>query len=164
MARACRRGAVGQSGLRIWQRPRQATTILVAVLSPIAALLLVAVGGDTATAAAAAGCTASFIPTRQSAFAVAVDAATDTAYFANSYSDEITVVDVSTNAVTATIGLAGELALPGGIAVDQVTDTIYVSEDSGSCPAVAVIDGETESVTATILLRRVSYRRWCRGR
>ncbi len=143
---------MGHSRLRIWRRPSQATTILVAALSPIAALLSVAVGGGTATAAPAAGYTASFIPTGQSPFAVAVDAATDTAYFANSYGDEITVVDTSTNAVTATIGLAGQLGYPGGIAVDQVTDTIYVSEDSGSGPAVAVIDGETESVTATILL------------
>ena len=62
------------------------------------------------------------------------------------------MVNTSTNAVTATIGLASQLAMPGGIAVDQVTDTIYVSEDSGSGPAVAVIDGNTDSVTATILL------------
>jgi len=143
---------MGRSWLRSWQRSRQATTILVVALSPITALLPVAVGADTASAAPAAGYTASFIPTGLSPFAVALDAATDTAYFANSYSDEITVVDTSTNAVTATIGLAGQLALPGGIAVDQATDTIYVSEDSASGPAVAVIDGETESVTATILL------------
>jgi YVTN family beta-propeller protein len=143
---------MGQSRLRICQRSRHATPILVAALSSIAALLSAAVGGATATAAPAAGYTASFIPTGQSPFAVALDAATDTAYFANSYTDEITVVDTSTNAVTATIGLAGQLALPGGIAVDQVTDTIYVSEDSGSGPAVAVIDGSTKSVTATILL------------
>jgi YVTN family beta-propeller protein len=125
---------------------------LAKILASVALLLPLAVGGaGAATAAPAAGYTAVLIPASTALYSVAVDPASDTVYFAN-LTDAVTVVDGSTNAITTTIPLP---ARPLGIAVDQVTDTVYVSLEaatSTSAPAVDVINGKTNTVTATITL------------
>jgi DNA-binding beta-propeller fold protein YncE len=100
-----------------------------------------------ADAAASAGLTASYIlPTPTLPSAVAVNAVTDTVYLGSAAA--LTVVDGASETAVATIPLA---AAPTGIAVDSATNTIYVLI-SGSTPEVAVIDGASNSVSATIAL------------
>jgi YVTN family beta-propeller protein len=95
--------------------------------------------------------------------AVSVDAATDTIYAANDCGSAetcsstspgtVSVINGTTNTVTDTITV-GQGA--DAVAVDQVTDTIYVA--NGCFPAVcsspantvSVINGATNLVTATI--------------
>jgi YVTN family beta-propeller protein len=80
-------------------------------------------------------------------FAVAVDPAAGTVYVTNDNSGSagtVSVIDVATNAVTATI-YVGEV--PEGVAVDPAAGTVYATNwDSGS---VSVIDMTTNTVTAT---------------
>jgi len=100
-----------------------------------------------------------------SAFGVAVDAATHTLYVTN-LCDEcsgtggtVSVVNTTTNAVTASITVESELR---GVAVDESTDTIYVANECGNqapdCPinpypgTVSVINGATNTVTNTVNL------------
>lgn len=131
-----------------WHRSRSFAIILMAVLSPLAALLPAIAGGvDSAAAATADGYTASRIPTGLESVFVAVDSVTGTVYLADA-TDRITVVNGATNTVTAAIALP---TAPRGIAVDPVTDTVYVSLNT-SPPTVDVIDGATNQVTATITL------------
>ena len=82
---------------------------------------------------------------------VAVDGSTKTVYVANLGAGTVSVVNSATcNAAqrsgctkpTATIDVGGE---PGGVAVDQATDTIYVANVQGS--TVSVIDGATCNAT-----------------
>jgi large repetitive protein len=130
---------------------RSAAAILTAELGALALVFSAAIGdAGTAVAQAAAGYTATTIPTG-STTSVAVDPDTDTVYFAPLTSAELIVVDGATNTVTTTIPLQTEAA---GIAVDPVTDTIYVASPAEpSSPAmVVVIDGGTNTVTATIPL------------
>jgi len=116
-------------------------------------LSTVVIGAGSAAAAPAAGYTASFIaiPDLYS-YAVAVDPATNTTYFADFSSNEVSVVSGATNTVTATIPLSGT---PRGIAVDPVTGTVYVSLVTSTVtsePSVVAIDGATNTVTQTIPL------------
>jgi len=82
-----------------------------------------------------------------SPFAVAVDPAAGTVYVTNDNSGSagtVSVIDVATNAVTATI-YVGEV--PEGVAVDPAAGTVYVTNwDSG---VVSVIDMATNTVTGT---------------
>jgi YVTN family beta-propeller protein len=75
----------------------------------------------------------------------AVDPATDTIYVANSSSNTVSVIDGSTEAVTATISVGTH---PSGVAVDPATDTVYVTDTTSN--KVSVIDGSTDTVTSTI--------------
>jgi YVTN family beta-propeller protein len=87
---------------------------------------------------------------------IAVDSATDTVY-ASVYVPEaggttaslaaLDVIDGATDTVTDTIALPTG-SDPIGVAVDSLTDVVYVAEYFAS--AVAVIDGSTSTVTATI--------------
>jgi YVTN family beta-propeller protein len=78
-------------------------------------------------------------------FAVAVDPATDTAYVADRSGDAVTVIDLASARVTATISVG---RYPQSVAVDAATDMVYVTNyDDGS---VSVINGATNSVAATI--------------
>ena len=82
---------------------------------------------------------------------VAVDGATKTVYVANLGAGTVSVVNSATcNAAqksgctkpAATIDVDGE---PGGIALDEATDTLYVANLQGS--TVSVIDGATCNAT-----------------
>jgi large repetitive protein len=123
---------------------------LVVAVGLVALLLPAAVGAGVAAAAPAAGYTASLIPTGRTA-TVAVDPDTDTVYFGNVSSYNLTVVNGSTNTVTSTIGLSAACT---SIAVDPATDTLYVAvaATTSTPPAVDVIDGATNTVTGTIAL------------
>ena len=100
------------------------------------------------------------IPVGGSPWGVAVDEATDTIYVVDASSAALSVIDGATNTVTATIqlpyttsaDLEGGSAAPQGIAVDQATDTIYVSNwsASGGPGSVSVIDGATNTVEAVV--------------
>ena len=85
------------------------------------------------------------VPAGTAAFGVAVDPSTHTAYVVNRSSNNVTVIDGTTNTVTATVPVG---ANPFGVAVDPSTHTAYVTNfNSGS---VSVINGGTRQVTATI--------------
>jgi YVTN family beta-propeller protein len=70
----------------------------------------------------------------------------DAVYVANVDDDTVSVIDVTTNTVTATIPLG--FVEPWGLAVDPVTRTVYVADAAED--TVSVIDEATNTVTATI--------------
>jgi len=115
-------------------------------------------GASGAAAAPSAGYTASLIPTGQEGFASAVNPVTNRAYVTDFAAKELSVIDGSTNGVLETIALA---AYPHGVAVDPVTDTIYVSVATTTLTtgpaAVDVIDGTTDTVADTIALPTGSW-------
>jgi large repetitive protein len=76
---------------------------------------------------------------------LAVDSATDTVYA--STTSGLTVIDGATSTATVTITPDG-----GAVAVDPATDTVYANASTGNAPGVAVIDGATNSISATIAL------------
>jgi YVTN family beta-propeller protein len=80
-------------------------------------------------------------------FPIAVNAATNMVYVANSYDSTVSVIDDSANppAVVATIHVG---STPFGIAVNSATNTIYSAGYYGQ--DTTVIDGASNSVTATI--------------
>jgi len=85
------------------------------------------------------------------AASVAVDTLTDTVYVGGLKSghETLTVINGSTDIVTATIDLADTRdPEPAGLAVDQATDTVYVATNRSN--ALTVIDGATDMVTGTI--------------
>lgn len=122
-------------------RRRRFATALSVVAAAVAVVTL-----QGAASAAETGYSVSMIQTGTAVGTseVAVDPVTDTFYLADFLSDQVTVVNGATGAVTATITLGAHTE---GIAVDPATDTIYVSEASD---VIAVISGATDVVTATI--------------
>jgi YVTN family beta-propeller protein len=80
---------------------------------------------------------------------VAADPAAGTAYVTNTFEGgvkgTVSVIDVATNAVTATIPVG---TYPAGVAVNPPTDTAYVTNYNDD--TVSVIDVATNAVTATI--------------
>jgi YVTN family beta-propeller protein len=85
-------------------------------------------------------------------YAVAVDPAAGTVYVTDENpgsNGAVSVIDVATNAVTATIRVG---QVPEGVAVDPAAGTVYVTDEFQS--AVSVIDVATGTVTATISVGR----------
>jgi DNA-binding beta-propeller fold protein YncE len=131
--------------------------IRIAALSAAGLVLATTVvGAGSAAAALAPGYTASFVPLTSVVVPLssAVNPVTDTLYYAGAHSTgggpegsefELAVVDGSSDAIEATLTLAGA---PNGTAVNSATNTVYVSDGS----QIAVIDGATNSVSATIPL------------
>jgi YVTN family beta-propeller protein len=81
-------------------------------------------------------------------YAVAVDPAAGTVYVTGKNpgsSGLVSVIDVATNAVTATISVG---QVPEGVAVDPAAGTVYVTDEFQS--TVSLIDVATSTVTATI--------------
>src|SRR5439155_5408324 len=74
---------------------------------------------------------------------------TGKAYVTGNYPARLSVVD-ATGAVLATIGLPGAPAEASYVAVNSVTNTIYVT--NFAYDQVWVIDGATNAVTGTIAL------------
>jgi YVTN family beta-propeller protein len=137
----------------VWHPGRPFAATLIATFGALAVLVPVTISGNgVAAAAPAAGYTATMIPaTGIEDSYVAVNSATNTVYLGGTVGigqNQITVVNGTTDTVTASIALAGP---PQGIAVNPVTDTVYVSVNA-SPPAIDVIDGATNAVTATIPL------------
>jgi YVTN family beta-propeller protein len=102
-----------------------------------------AAGGYTVTATIGVG---------QGPDAVAVDPAAGTVYVTNPDSNTVSVIDMATNTVKATINLpmASE---PDAVAVDPAAGTAYVANhDPDNGGSISVIDTATSSVTGTIRL------------
>ena len=64
---------------------------------------------------------------------------------AANYAGTVSVINQATNAITATIQVG---AWPEGVAVNPLTNTIYVTNYAG--PSLSIINGATNVVTATI--------------
>ena len=77
--------------------------------------------------------------------AVAVNAVTNTVYVANKQSNNVTVINGSTNTYVATVPVG---TTPTAIAVDPITNYIYVANAGSS--NVSVINGSTNAVTNTL--------------
>lgn len=76
---------------------------------------------------------------------IAINPTTGLAYVANQGTTTVSVINLSTDAVTATIpGLSG----PRSIAINSSTNTVYVTNYNGG--TVSVINGATNTVTTTI--------------
>jgi len=82
---------------------------------------------------------------------VAVDTASHTVYVANQGDNTVSVLDASQCSASDTAGCASPSATvhvgdgPTGVAVDQVTDSVYVANNSGN--TVSVINGVTCNAT-----------------
>ena len=93
------------------------------------------------------GSNAATIPVGANPAGVAINAATNKIYVANSGSNDISVIDGTANSVVATIADSKALS-PVAVAVNPATNTIYVANLQSN--NVTVIDGATDSVMATI--------------
>jgi DNA-binding beta-propeller fold protein YncE len=130
--------------------PGRATRSLPALAALALAPVLLAAGPPGAVAPAASG--AGGVTTISVAgvpVGTAIDAATGTAYVAlratTGTADEVAVISLATDTVTATVPLS---EAPDAIAVDPATDLVYAvlpHDDS-----VAVISGASNTVTATV--------------
>ena len=80
---------------------------------------------------------------------VAVNPSTNTVYVANMTGNSVSVIDGSTNTVTATVSVGRN---PFGVAINPSTNTIYVANAGDN--SVSVIDGSTNTVTSTITVGR----------
>ena len=86
-----------------------------------------------------------------STLGVAYNPSTDLLYVlkkgnvASGYAGTVSVINRATNVITATIPVG---AWPYGVAVNQLTNTIYVTNYAG--PSLSIINGATNVVTATI--------------
>ena len=87
------------------------------------------------------------IPVGTKPTGVSVNATTNKIYVANSGSNDVSVIDGSTNSVLATVTDPNAVA-PVAIAVNSTTNTIYVTNSQSN--NLTVIDGATDLVTATI--------------
>ena len=66
-------------------------------------------------------------------------------YVANNVGGTISIIDGTTNTVSANVTVGTN---PAGVAINKVTDTIYVSNSSDG--TLSVINGSTNAVSATI--------------
>jgi len=121
-----------------------------AVVVAAAALSLTA---GTVAASAAGGYTViATIGVGQGPGDVAVDSAAGTVYVTNADSNTVSVIDMATNTLKATITLP-MASDPGAVAVDSGTGTVYVANhDPDNGGSVSVIDPATNTVKATIRL------------
>lgn len=87
------------------------------------------------------------IPVGTNPVGVAVDTATNRVYVANSGSNDVSVIDGSTNAVVTKIADPAAVH-PVAIAVNPATNLIYVANSQSN--NLTVIDGATDTVIATI--------------
>lgn len=85
---------------------------------------------------------------------VAVNPATNTIYSSNSSAGTVSVIDGVTNRRSATVVVGG---FPQGIAVNSVTNQIYVALFSGTASTVSVIDGNTNTVVTSIPVSGAEY-------
>jgi YVTN family beta-propeller protein len=76
------------------------------------------------------------VPVGQGPLAVGVNPDTNRVYVANSWSDDVSVIDTTTNEVVATVSIG---RAPWGIAVNPHTNRIYIANAWDS--TISVIDG-----------------------
>jgi YVTN family beta-propeller protein len=113
------------------------------------------IDGATCNATVTTGCgqTAKTVPVGIGPNVLAVDQATDTVYVANGGAATVSVIDGATCNATVTSGCSTTPPtthvgyVPQGLAVDQSTDTIYVT--NGYDNTVSVVDGATCNSTVT---------------
>jgi len=79
---------------------------------------------------------------------VGVDAAEDRIYVVNTGSNNMSVIDTSSNTVVATVDLG--LNQPIGLDLNPNTNRVYVSERGGAADRMAVVDTATNSVVAMV--------------
>ncbi len=93
------------------------------------------------------------------AHTVAVNPATDKVYLTNPGASSVSVIDGTTNGVVATLALDTRPAnLPlAAIAVNPLTNRIYTSWQDPLGRGLAVIDGETDTLIATVNLDGVAH-------
>ena len=107
------------------------------------------VNGDHCSAADTAGCRhqAPVARVGSDPDGLAIDRATHTLYVANQASDSVSVIDTTGCSASKSTGCGHPKATinvgngPTGVAVDEVTHTVYVTNNGGS--TVSVIDGAT---------------------
>ncbi len=87
------------------------------------------------------------IPVGSAPVGVAVNATSSKIYVANSGSNNISVIDGTSNSVVATITDPNAVS-PVAVAVNPTTNTIYVANSQSN--NLSVIDGATNTVTATV--------------
>jgi YVTN family beta-propeller protein len=134
-------------------RAKRAGSLLGVAL--VAAGFPLAVGSKAASVQRAASAIATISFPNTVVQGVAVNPDTDTAYVSGVVSHltwTVSVVDLATSTVTATVAVG---AVPGAMAVDPVTNTVYVANRSGH--SISVIDGATNTVTATIPLATTGF-------
>jgi YVTN family beta-propeller protein len=114
-----------------------------------AVLGMLAAAGVTAAPAAAApiGYTITATIAMNNPIAVGEDPSTHALYVTNGASGTISVIDETTNTVTATIPVA---IAPDAVGVDPSTHIVYVASEGTGSNTVSVIDEATNTVTATI--------------
>ncbi|MGV7698383.1 YncE family protein [Mycobacterium kansasii] len=83
------------------------------------------------------------------AIGVAADPGTHTVYVAALEDRTVSVIDGSTNSVTATVKVRGGFSDVNPIAVDPNTHTVYLANLGDD--TVSVIDGSTNTVTSTVV-------------
>jgi YVTN family beta-propeller protein len=81
---------------------------------------------------------------------VAVHPAGSTVYVANTGSDTVSVIDATTNTVTATVGVGHR---PFGVAVHPAGNAVYVANQGSD--TVSVIDTATNTITAIVGVERL---------
>jgi YVTN family beta-propeller protein len=113
-------------------------------VNPVTNEIYVANTNNSVTVIDGATNTTSFFGIGQSPDAVAVNPVTNKVYVINAGDNTVSVIDGSTNAVTATVAIGGN---PVAIAVNTMTNQIYVGNSNSS--NVTVIDGATNT-TATV--------------
>ena len=87
------------------------------------------------------------VPVGSHPMGVAVNPNTNRIYVANTWSNNVSVIDGDTNTVVATVP-AGDM--PRGVAVNPTTNRIYVANFGSGSYNVSVIDGATNTVVATV--------------
>jgi YVTN family beta-propeller protein len=113
------------------------------------------INGATCRASVTSGCgqTPATVPVGSGPDGIAVDQATDTVYVANSGDNTVSVINGATCSATVTSGCAstpvtvGTGNAPVALAVDRVTDTVYVANAGDN--TVSVINGATCNATVT---------------
>jgi|SRR5579859_6741407 len=86
------------------------------------------------------------IPVGSAPVGVAVNATSNKIYVANSFSNNISVIDGASNTVVATVTDPNAVA-PVAVAINPTTNTIYVANSQSN--NLTVIDGATNTVMAT---------------
>ena len=82
------------------------------------------------------------IPVGTDPIAAAVDDSTDSVYVANHGSDSVSVIDGTSNSVTATVD-TGSNSSPYAIALDASSNTVFVAESPKN--RIQIIDGATDT-------------------
>lgn len=129
------------SGLRFEPEPVPVRRSLVRIL-----LLAVGIAAVLGTAVADRASGATSLAVGEFPHAVAVNPAAHAAYVTDVGTDEVSVINIKTNAVTATVSVGN---WPTGIAIDPAAHAAYVTNQKDN--NVSVIDTATNTLTDTVI-------------